>query len=631
MRHPVLNALLKGSALVTLLTCAALLAPTPPTSLLYAAQDAVYQYEVLSYSTANVAAFHDMILAEQNEVLSELAGKYADKPAKIQENAAAVGYSHIISGIAALQESSKSGTVSEEQLAHNFIRLQRLHYTLLADRNSGAIEPKLKRGLKLLKNLVGKSLVLNVPDVKDPQAPLGVKNATLEAARLFRPGSDKLVPREELANMSAIEISRLQPAADHPALSGRQPGNNYADFLESLTRLIQASDKKLARFNFQYARRVVFYDELKEDATSPKIRVKDRFGIKWGLKWGDEVHTDVAMTRLAIDLGASYTDPKFYSGPGETILVLDSPSKNKEGAVTSFAQLAANLLKSKFEFHADRYLLPAKELVKGNSGEILGHGIVDEEMLERESIDKKYLGAAYVLFKECQLSFFNPAVKRFGGVALSNVGAVEDRVTRSSLVFNTWIKNKDMKDDNSRAALLYNAKTGKFDRMVEFQSDLGCSLGHLKPSGEINSFESSFVKHLINGIGFSMKPLYVPKSWKACTWADARWMALRIASLSRTDLERCFAESGWPLFVQQLAIEKLIARRNELIVPFELGHDGIKPLPCNPALTITVKHEGSEYQPVVNGKIDGSCPLVKELEAGIHPEGLARVISRKND
>ena len=631
MRYPVLNALLKGSALVALLASATMLTPTQLASPLYAAQDAIYKYEVLSYSAASVTAFRTMILAEQSEVLAELGKKYAEKPEKIQENAAVVGYSHILSGVDELQNGMKDASADEERLAHSFIRLQRMHYTLLADRNDGAIEPKLKRGLKLLKNMIGKSLVLNVPDVKDPQAPIGARDAALEAARLFKPGSDKLVSREELANMSALEISRLQPTADHPALSGREPGDNYADFLESLTKLIQVCDKKLKRFNFQYAQRVVFYDELKEDATSPKIRVKDRFGIKWGLKWGDEVHADVALTRLAIDLGASYTDPKFYSGPGETILVLDPPSKSKEGAVTSFAQLAANLLNSKFEFHADRYLLPAKDLVKGTNGEILCHGIVDEAMLERESIDKKYLGAPYVLFKECQLSFFNPAVKRFGGVSLGSVGAAEDRVTRSSIVFNTWIKNKDMKDDNSRAALLYNPQTGKFDRMVEFQSDLGCSLGHLKPSGEINSFESSFVKNLINGIGFSMKPLYVPASWKACTWADARWMALRIANFSRADLERCFAESGWPLFVQHLAIEKLIARRNELIVPFELGLDGIKPLPCDPALTITVKHEGREYQPVVNGRIDENCPLVKELEAGIHAEGLANVISRKND
>ena len=631
MNKPVLAALLKGSAFAALLASATLLTPTNVSCPLSAAQDAVYKYQTLSYSSASVTAFHKLILAEQSSVLAELEKKYAKKPEKIQKNAAVIGYAQIVSGVNNLQESMSKSSVSEEELAHSFLRLQRLHYTLLADRNSGAIEPRLKRGLKMLKNTMGKSLVLNVPDVRDPHISMGNNAARLESVRLFRPDGNKPVSIDELSRMSALEISHLQPAADHPALSGKEPGNNYADFLNELTQLVQSFDPKFARFNFNYARRVVFYDELKEDATSPKIRVKDRFGISWGLKWGDEVHTDVAMTRLAIDLGASYADPKFYSGPGETILVLDRPEKDKEGAVSSFARLAADLLKSKFQFHAERYLLPAKDLLKDSNGQIIGHGIVDEAMLERESIDKKYLGAPYVLFKECQLSFFNPAVKRFGGASLSNVGAVEDRVTRSSLIFNTWIKNKDMKDDNSRAALMFNPKTQKFDKMIEFQSDLGCSLGAFKPSGEINSFESSFVKNLISGIGFSMKPLYVPESWKACSWADARWMALRIARLSRNDLERCFADSGWPVFVQRVAIEKLIARRNELIVPFRLDLDSIKPLPCDTNLTITVKHEGKEYQPVVNGVINADCPLVKELESTIHAEGIAVVISRKND
>lgn len=631
MTQHVTRAVLKGSAFAALLASATLLSPVNLSTPVQAAQDAIYGYQTLSFSEANVKAFRAMVAAEQNEVTVELNKKYADKPEKVTKNAAFIGYARIISGTdELLGRIGKEG--ASEELSHGFVRLQRLHYTLLADRGNGSIEPKLKRSFKMLKNIVGKSMVLNVPKMRNPETPIGEKAAELEAKRLFQPGKKALVSVAELARMSALEISRLQPVADHPALSGKEPGNHYADFLAELTRLIKACEpKKLSSFNFDYARRVVFYDELKEDATSPKIRVKDRYGINWGLKWGDEVHTDVALTRLAIDLGGTYVDPKFYSGPGETILVLDSPKKSKDGAVTSFAQLATNLLNSKFQFHAERYLLPGRELVKDAGGQVLGHGIVDEAMLERESIDKKYLGAPYVLFKECQLSFFNPAVKRFGGIALSNVGAVEDRVARSSLVFNCWIKNKDMKDDNSRAALLYNIKTGEFDRPVEFQSDLGCTLGAMRPSGEINSFESSFVVKMINSIGFSMKPLYVPASWKACTWSDARWMALRIAKVTRADLERCFADSGWPTFVQRLAIEKLISRRNELIEPFRLDLDGVKPIECDPNLTLTVKVDGKEYQPVRNGSIDAACPLVQKLEAGIHAEGLAKVISRKND
>jgi len=596
---------------------------------LQAAQDAVYEYPFLTYSAGNVAAFVKMALAEQEDVIAELTKKYADKPEKVQKAPAVVGYAFILSNAADLQKRMDNPALSVE-CENAFVHLQRLHYSILADRTQGKMEPRLKRGLKMLGNILGKSMVLDVPDMDEPQAPLGEKAAALEGSRLFKPGESRPVVVAELAKMSALDVSRLQPSSDHVALSGKAVGNNYEAWLCDLTKLIRACDSKLSRFDFAYARRVMFFDEVKEDATSPKIRVKDRFGQTWAMKWGDEVHTDVALTRVAIDLGASYEDPKFYSGPGETILVLDPPSKTKEGAVHSYAQLSEMLLNSIFEFHADRYLLPGN-LVKDSGGAILGHGVVDEKMIERESLDAKYLGAPYVLFKECQLSFFNPAVKRLGGAALGNVGAVVDRVARGSIVFNTWIKNKDMKDDNSRVALLYDTQTGKFDRMVEYQSDIGCALGSLKPSGELNSFEASFVKIRPRSIGFSMQPLYVPNSWKACTWADARWMALRIARLTRADLERCFAESGWPVFVQRVAVEKLISRRNELVAPFRLDLDGIKPLPCDAALTQKVSQGGREYQPVVEGRISESCPLVKELEASGHPEGLAKIITRKND
>ncbi len=501
---------------------------------------------------------------------------------------------------------------------------------LLADMGNGKIEPRFKRLLKMANNVVGGAASMDVPKCSDPARALGETAAAKEAARLFRPGSSTPVTRSELAAMSALEVSRLQPIADHPALTGKEPGNHFAAFEKEQVALIRASSPKLAKFDLTYARRILFYDELKGEATSPKITAKDRYGQTWKVKWGDEVHTDVACSRLAIDLGAVFADLKFYSGPGETLLILDPVTKTKEGSCRTWAELSQALLTSKFEFHADRYLLDG-QLVKGGNGQLVGHGTVDQAMIDRESLDPKYLGAAWVKFKECQLSLYNPAIKRLGGAALSTAGAVEDRVARGSIVFNAWIKNKDMKDDNSRVGLVLDPKTGKYDRMVEFQSDLGCTLGGLKPSGELNSFEASFVRSLVGTVGFAMKPLYVPSSWKACTWADARWMALRIARLTRADLERAFNDCGWPSFAQRVAVEKLIARRNELIAPFRLDLDGVQPLPCDPVFTMQVNDAQGKDYPVLEGVINANSRAVRALEAQVHPEGLANVISRKND
>lgn len=593
-----------------------------------AVQDAVKGYPALEFSPANVQSFLGRIQGEQAEVQKTLREKYPDKPKKQQENASAVAYAKLVADARELLARAETQQEGPET-AHEFLRLQRLHYSVLADMEKSIQEPRLVRLARLFKNVAGGKLGLAIPTVDNPEQPVGLSEAKYEAARLFKPGSSVPVSVETLSQLSPVEISRLAPAPDHPAMSGKEPGNHFKDFVDEQVSLIRACDKKLERFDLGYARRIMFYDEIKEDATSPKIAVKDRYGLAWKLKWGDEVHADVAVTRLAIDIGASFEDLKFYSGPGESILILSAPKKTGPDAVRTFSDLSAKLLASKFLFHADRYLLDEK-LVKSGE-EILGHGIVDKQMADRESIDPKYVGAAFVKFKECQLSLYNPAVKRLGGAALSGVGAESDRVARGSIVFNAWVKNKDMKDDNSRVGLVYNPKTRQYDRTVEYQSDLGCTLGGFKPSGELNSFEASFVRTYSGTINFVMRPLYIPRSWKDCTWADARWMALRIARLSRSDLERSFSESGWPPFVQKVAVEKLIARRNELIEPFRLDLDGIAPIPCEPEVTIRINRNGKTHMPVLSGKINPDSAIVRELEASTHPEGLVTVIPRKND
>jgi hypothetical protein len=597
---------------------------------LFAAQEVVPKYDFKALTEKNVQTFLAVISAEKQLQEQKLTKKYPDRPEKVQNHSSMIAYAQIIEQATQLSARLKGNTRPSAEDEREFMRVQRLHYGILADIGGATQSPKIKRGLGMLTNISLGHILLNVPNVIDPNAPIGERAAKDEADRLYRPGGKAPVTAAEMATMGAREISHLQPVPGHAALSGLPVGNNFAGFAERMKKLIRLQGKNLKTFDSTYARRILFFDELKEDATSPKITVKDRYGLKWKLKWGDEVHTDVAMTRLYIDLGTSYTDLKYYSGPGESILILDPPEKNAPEAIKTFAAMADLLLKSKFTFHADRYLLPLP-ILKDKAGVILGSGIVDKAMIEKESIPEKYLGAHYVLFKECQLSLYNPAIQRLGGSSLSGAGADRDRVARGSMVFNCWIKNKDMKDDNSRVGLLFNETTGKFDHHVEFQSDLGCTLGALKPSGEINSLEKSFIIQMPTTVNFKMKPLYIPKSWKECTYADGRWMAMRIASLSRADLERCFLDCGWPVFVQRLAVEKLIARRNELVKAFKLELDGFKPLPCDPDVTIEVNTKNGKDFPVLKGKINSRSEVVRQLESATHPEGLAEIIPRKKD
>ena len=592
-----------------------------------AGQETVPGYVYRETSPAQIREFISRLEFERAGWKAALEAKYRDKPKKVGQNPELIAYDQVLKDARALLASLPTMTSAEADRA--FIKAQRVHYGIAAGTTDPEPQKRWLRRLRMGTNVIGGYLILSVPNVIDPTYRLGRKLAEKEAANLYRPGGKAPVTVEEMATMGAAEVSRLQPAPDHVALSGKAPGNNYQAFLEEQTALIRSLGGDLAAFNLDWARQVLFFDELDEDATSAKITTKDRYGNKWKLKWGDEVHTDVVATRLYIDLGGSYTDLKFYAGPGETIVVLAPPDSKDPKAPRTFTELADALLKSKFQFHAHRYLLD-KPVLKDKRGNVLGHGQVDEAMIVKLSIDPKFRGAFFVLFKECQLSFYNPAIKRLGGASLCNVGATEDRVARGSLVFNAWIKNKDMKDDNSRVGLLYNPQTSAFDRIIEFQSDLGCTFGGLKPSGELNSYEDKMIMPMPQSVNFTLRPLYIPDSWKSCTYADARWMALRICALSRQDIERSVAESGWPWFVQNVAVEKLISRRNQLIENFKLHLDGVRELPCDPRLDLTAGKKSND-RVVVRGKINADSPAVQALEAAQHPEGLATIITRKED
>ncbi|MBI3037861.1 hypothetical protein HYY75_02250 [bacterium] len=526
---------------------------------LFAIQDEVPDFEFHPCSIENVGRLIEILNSERISFHEDLKQKYPGKPEKVAQNPNLIAFDKVLADSKSLFDRINRKPLSDQE-EREFMRIQRIYYGILADIRESKKPPKLIRGLGTLSHLVGGPLILNVPNVIDPKNKLGSRWANKEAARLYRKDGTGPVSQNELAGLNHLEVSRLQPPPNHVGLNPALPGNHYSQFLKDMTNLIRSVDKKNSAFDFDYAKRVVFY-------------------------------------------------------PNE---------------IKTFSELSNKMENSKFNFHINRYQL--QQSMKVNSdGKALESGKIDRQMAERESIDKAYIGANYVLFKECQLSLFNPAIKRLGGASLSNVGAPDDRLARSSLVFNAWIKNKDMKDDNSRVGLLYNLSTGAFDRHVEFQSDLGCTLGSLRSSGQLNNFKKSFIVYYPTTINFFLRPLYIPKAWKECTWADARWMALRIAALSRTDLERCFSESGWPSFAQKVAVERLLSRRNELVKAFKLDWDGVREIPCDPDFTMEVSTKTGRHTPVKNGNINGDSQMVKDLEESIHPEGLAKVISRKND
>jgi hypothetical protein len=78
------------------------------------------------------------------------------------------------------------------------------------------------------------------------------------------------------------------------------------------------------------------------------------------------------------------------------------------------------------------------------------------------------------------------------------------------------------------------------------------------------------------------------------SWEDARWIGRRIGQLERMDIEEIVAKAHFPSAVKTLLVEKIAARRNDLMALLDLEEETVK-LPFDP--------EVSEGEALVNGEI----------------------------
>jgi hypothetical protein len=69
------------------------------------------------------------------------------------------------------------------------------------------------------------------------------------------------------------------------------------------------------------------------------------------------------------------------------------------------------------------------------------------------------------------------------------------------------------------------------------------------------------------------------------SWEDARWIGRRIAKLTRADWEEIVRKSFYPLAVEKILVEKIVARRNDLMRLLSLEQES-KPLAFDPKVTL---------------------------------------------
>jgi hypothetical protein len=486
-------------------------------------------------------------------------------------------------------------------------------------------------------NVLGKPFVVRVPSCGNADSAMGADKAALEARGLY--GRDgKPAADENLAGMTARQISALEPYGEshvYVPVSGN-PIDRFSALENEITELSRICPGGEADFDLKKARAVFMLDEVKTNATSPKVSAKDRYGFSWKVKWGNEVHTETLATRLYLALGGRYADLKYVVSAGEAPFVLqpeseaDSQFRTLDELINKFKDAGTS------SFRMIEWVVP-ENLQKNPEGKLLGHGRVDEQFIKKYKIKNKYLGAWYVWFKESSVSLNAPCAKRLGAAAFSDLGALESRAARGSIIFNMFLMNFDAKDANNKMVLLYNPKTGKFDTPIEYQHDLGCvlaaSIFEKLTAGEINELDWKWMLKLPGNICFNVSVMYHPAAWKKATFADAMWMARKVCSLEPAVWEWAVAQARWPEFAGSLLLERLKSRRNQLIDIFDLAPEGFKPFPVNRKLTIKVPAGGFIDFPVLNGRIVSPrmSITVRNAENTLHPEGIYATKSKHND
>jgi predicted HicB family RNase H-like nuclease len=183
----------------------------------------------------------------------------------------------------------------------------------------------------------------------------------------------------------------------------------------------------------------------------------------------------------------------------------------------------------------------------------------------------------YYVFKETAAELKPAEIDRIGFFSFSRGMAAEAREARALFLFNAWVGNADMKDEENNKLVLRKGADGE-RRMYLVQQDIGHSLGWVLPERpEAFPWELVETHAMARAFGWANRSIeldYIDLQdtglERSTTFADAKWMARLIAQLTRQQIEDAVGLGRWPGGIPQLYVEKLVNRRNQLVQVFGL-------------------------------------------------------------
>ncbi|MBK27019.1 MAG: hypothetical protein CME70_23650 [Halobacteriovorax sp.] len=356
-----------------------------------------------------------------------------------------------------------------------------------------------------------------------------------EASNLVHPETGKVLSQEELKEMKAkgFDISLLNPL----------PNNGVIDEVEDISSVDVLDTFKRGKEALHAGLKVTWpaknegkFVKIRKTQSRPKVMFEgiDEEGNlrEWKLKMSMEIHSEPTAAALGTALGM-YTDLSKH--------------------VDDFKIYLGKLTWDEFYVDFTSYFEPEdlKKLVKSRGTDEKGEYIIFEEgMLEARFDDKSIT----------RVGPYYPAHKK------------GKREVRGWQIFNIWINNTNLKKGENNKLIRRDFEGGS--RLFALQHDIGFSFGNWRREKPTDFKWKAIYKNKKDEIVFNFRSSVLHDGWDHVTLADARWFTRKIAQLTREQITAAVKIGKWPnkapYNYEQLLIEKLISRRNDMIVNFDL-------------------------------------------------------------
>lgn len=349
-----------------------------------------------------------------------------------------------------------------------------------------------------------------------------------EASNLINPDTGLYYSQEELIEIKrrGEDVSKLDPLADGSYWTRLDiPG------IDVPVHYLTGQDPLHKGIEIVFPQNKAYFDGVRKTQSKPKIDLLYTHNgrqYEFKIKLAAEVYSETTCAALYTALGFS-ADITKYVKDFKVVLGSTTPHEFKREWETYYSS-----------YDPDKYI---KE--SGEDGE--GH---------------------YVVFFEGVLESKPGQLIRAGPWAYGGNGNSGMREVRGTLLFNMWVSNLDLKESENNK-LVIRKINGNF-RHFHIQHDMGFSFGktYMERPG---SFSWNLVdKKTADAVYMNFNCLVDNSLFDHVTYADARWMVRLIVQLTRIQIEDAVNLGGWPQSLRPLLVEKLIARRNQLMEAFGL-------------------------------------------------------------